>query len=489
MHHSKLSHLLILAVFLSSLFTKALAQGDDVLGPCQSYRHKYTNIPETKSIVRSNDDYRVIHTQSKDYATGLTVHTFSILRYSSNIETYFTTTFGASMVNPFSVDITDMEIFEDICYFCGNKSHDIIEPTQIIHVMEGIVGFFTPASMHIGVGDLYTYDVPNTSQLTRLAISYPSQIISHINAIGILDDYSTSCMVEIEENAPASWTAILSHVSNIPEIHFSDILTTRDSIILLAQLKCANNHPSCSVDYDIRHQQFLLDRFSHYGCHHDCSPSSVTHYMAHYNLNDYAGFHVNKAPMALGRLNYNWFAVAFGVKEDETDNWGIRYFPFSNIWQYDSSIYYQTGTNATVIEIANRNLTSETFVLSTDNTNFNGIVTSPWLAGPPNNVRTLRSTSNFINSLTQKANTPFLEMTGHYSTSNLELFEQNVDSLHTPSCLTVKTKVPTVFPENRAALFYVNWELLYNHENVQWEKMEILERGKSESIIECKHCN
>ena len=50
-------------------------------------------------------------------------------------------------------------------------------------------------------------------------------------------------------------------------IVFSDIMTMRDSLTLLAQYACINNNPPFSNDYDYSHQIFLLDRFSLRGCH------------------------------------------------------------------------------------------------------------------------------------------------------------------------------------------------------------------------------
>ena len=483
-------HRWITVILLLSLSPNIFAQGnEDVLGPCQSYWHKYTNIVEKTSIVRSDQDYRVIHTQHKDLSTGLTVHTFSILRYSSNIENHFSTTFDATVITPYSVDITDMEIFEGVCYFCGTKTSNIIDTNYNVLVQNGIVGRFSPSAMHSGTGELYTCIVPNTSQLTRLAISGPGQAIAQINAIGIMDDYSSSCMVELKEDGTATWSGILDHLPAIPKIHFSDILATRDSIILLSQLKCVNDHSNEYNDYDINHQRFLLDRFSWEGCHNDCSLSPGSHYMAHYHLNDSENynFHYNKAPMALSRFYYNWFAVAFGVKENESDNGGIRFFIFQNIWQYDACIAYQSGINTKVSEMANRDLTLETFILSTDNSNIHGIITSPWLTTSPNIVRTFKSPGPTFNSLTQKANTSFLEITGHDDLNNLNVFEQDVDHLSYPSCLKISTKDPIIFPPKSGALYYVEW--YFQDIAIEWHKPEISDIEKSESVTICEKCN
>lgn len=483
-------HSWITAVLLLLISTNLYAQGnEDVLAPCQSHWKKYSNIKEKTSIVRSDQNYRIIHTQHQDYYTGLVTHTFSILRYSSNIENYFSTTFDATIITPYSVDITDMEIFEDICYFCGTLTRDTVEPSYIIHHQDGIVGRFSPSAMHAGTGSLEVCTVPQTKQLSRLAISGPSQAIAQINAIGIMKGNNTSCMVELRQNASNSWTGILDYLPNTPKIYFSDILSTYNSIILLSQLKCANDHFYGEDDYDLNHQKFLLDRFSLAGCHYDCSPSYVTSYMAHYELNNYEDyvFHYDEAPMALCQLEYGLFAVAFGVNKNGSYTGGIRFFPFQNIWQYDSSIYYNTGKYAKVTEMTNRNLTFETHILSTDNNNSKGIIANPWPIAPSNMIKVITSPGPVMNSLTNKANTSILEITGHDNPSNLNILEQDADSLHLSSCLTIATKSPIIFPEKRGDQLIVEWHFI--NLNIEWKQPEIVDSGKTEAEIICKKCN
>ena len=330
-------HRWITAVLLLSLSPSIFAQGnEDVLDPCYSFWYNYNNIREKTSHVRSDHDYRVIHTQYRNLSSDIMVHTFAILRYSTNVENHFTTTFGAIEPSDPTVDINDMEIYNGICYFCGTKTFNSPNPNYTIPVQKGIVGCFSISAMYSGLGSLVTYEVPGTTQLTRLAISCPSQQLAQINAIGIMDDFSSSCLVEIRENSSTSWTATLDYLPSIPKIHFSDILATHNSIILLSQLKCANDHFYGADDYDINHQKFLLDRFSWNGCHDDCTASYTTHYMAHYQLNTFENyyFHYNKAPMALSRLADDWFSVAFGVIKNGSGSGGIRFFPFQNICGY-----------------------------------------------------------------------------------------------------------------------------------------------------------
>jgi hypothetical protein len=79
--------------------------------------------------------------------------------------------------------------------------------------------------------------------------------------------------------------------------------------------------------------------------------------------------------------------------------------------------------------MANRDLTSETFILSTDDINFHGIISSPYIASAPNFIRTIKTPGPTFNSLTQKANTSFLEIAGHDNTDRLNVFEQDVNLL------------------------------------------------------------
>ena len=485
-------HRWIIAVLLLTLSTNTYAQNnEDVLGPCQSYWHQYNNIKEQSSIVRSDQDYRVVHTEHIDNLSGAGIHTFAILRYSSNIETYSKTSFGAIDSTYYYVNISDMEIFEDICYFCGTMTHTYIDPAYNVLAQDGIVGYFSPSSLHNGSGDVFYYRVPNTSQLTKLAISGPGQAIAQVNAIGIMNDYKTACMVEIRETNLLEWKATLDYIPSSPKLYFSDILATHDSIILLSQLKCNNDHPHDYGDYDLNHQRFLLDKFSADGCYHDCYPSSVTHYMAHYHLSDNEpfNFHYNKAPMALSNLNHDYFTLAFGVKKTNSENGGIRFFFFENIWQYIGSLFYYTGKKPQVFEMINRNYTLETYILSKDNSHTKGVITSPLLTGATNTVRFINTPGPSFNSLAQKANTAYLEITGHNTAFDLNLFEQNLDSLHTTSCLSVNTVEPIVFPSKEGALFFVSWEFLYHNKEVEWKKAEIIDKGAAESEIICKYCN
>lgn len=484
-------HRWITAVLLLSLSPSIFAQGnEDVLGPCYSFWYNYNNIREKTSHVRSDHDYRVIHTQYRNLSSDIMVHTFAILRYSTNVENHFTTTFGAIEPSDPTVDINDMEIYNGICYFCGTKTFNSPNPNYTIPVQKGIVGCFSISAMYSGLGSLVTYEVPGTTQLTRLAISCPSQQLAQINAIGIMDDFSSSCMVEIRENSSTSWTATLDYLPSIPKIHFSDILATHNSIILLSQLKCANDHFYGADDYDINHQKFLLDRFSWNGCHDDCTASYTTHYMAHYQLNTYENyyFHYNKAPMALSRLAYDWFSVAFGVIKNGSGSGGIRFFPFQNIWQYDSSIYYPTGKYPAVTEMTNIDLTLETHILSTDNSNPNGIIANPCLSDPPITVNTITTPGPKLNSLTHKTSTSYLEITGHDTQNNLNLFEQDVSSFKPKNCLIIGTKDPIILSEQTGALYYVEWQFLYYNEGVVWEEVATFEMGKTEVETVCKRC-
>lgn len=481
----------IIALLMLAIPLNSLAQRDDALPPCQSIWEEYSS-HEDNSIVRSNPLARVVHTQYNEPSTGMTLHTFFIKDLFNSTSMVFSTYFNATSSNDYSVSINDMELYGSECFFCGTITYPYFEPLSNNYISKGIVGHFTTTSFIYGASLLVFAIVPQTSQLTRLAVNKPDDGgIIKINTIGILDDYNTACLAEINYPPSLAWNATLNYIPDQSKILFSDILSTRDSTILLAQYKCANNISYGNSGYDFSHQIILLDRFTRNGCYSDCN-SVPLHYMAHYFFpdNESYNFHYNKAPMALCNVQDNHFGAAFGVKNNFDNISGIRYFSFPNIWQYDSSIFCKTGEHPRLKDLDYSPTYNKVFTLSWDDEYNNSVVNIFSMGNAIHPVTRLSGSGIELNSLSMRGLTTYLDITSHrVSNSLFHLLSQRVDALSYTTCFNKGILNYSVFPEKRAALLVANWKAMYIEKDIQWETAEITPELKISVDTICKKCH
>ena len=478
-------------LLMCTLATGSMAQEiEDVTAPCQSTWKEYGNIRESNSLVRSNDNYRVIHTEFTEPTTGMTLHTFVIRDFYTNNEAYFTTYFNATDSAEHHIHISDMEFYNGECYFCGTSSTNyLIAPGQYLKV--GIVGHFSPQSLLLWGSDIYYWEVPKTRELTHLAITGAQDILALVCAIGEMDDDdNTACLVEISKPAALPWKADLGY-TDIEKVIFSDILATQDSLTLLAQYQCKNNFEHSHPEYDIFHQVFLVDRASRRGFLTDYT-TAYPHYTAHYFLptEENYNFHISKCPMLLYASNYyaDQFGVAFGTKETGSSNSGMRLFHFTHKMMYDKSFYYRTGFNAKIIDIGSIfGELDRPFVLSFDNSHINNVISiSNWYGGG-NSVYTFQS-PNHLSSICQERSLNAVNITSHNSSNYLDLFHQDVDSLHLSTCLTRHSIQGVSLPEKRGAMLVSKWLYSYKDYDVIWNTAEIIEIDTVKVSTKCTKC-
>ena len=481
--------LLVSALFLC-LPSVANAQVDDyVPTPPISVRIQYDTIYEDNSIVRSDNSYRVVHIEHKENTTGINLHTFIIKEVPNGNETVFTTRFNAHDSTQYDVYITDMELHNGECYFCGTLYLPIMDVFNH-YISLGLVGHFSPQAMSVSSGVLLFNTVNNTAMLTHLAISRGDTNHVLISAVGEMEGSHTACLAEVAMGPTMMWKAKINHIPSLEKIYFSDILNNFDSITLLAQFRCNNDHTPDFGDYDHNHQVFLLDRFSLAGCSHDITPSA-THYMAHYSLdNQNYKFHHNLTPMLLCNIYETNFGVAFGVERDEMTEGGIRYFSFSNIWQFDSSIYYKTGRSPQVIDIGSLKYTNRPFFLSWDMQNRNRIVSIPDLSDPNHFVSLLSSTSHRINSLARLRSGNYIDITGHDDNSLFNLYSQDLDMLDRSSCFVKTNRNYSIFKAINKAMLVVDWKTIKFEKDFEWNIAEVTYDIKYTANTVCsKHFN
>lgn len=490
MKHFRIHSRWWLAVILLFLLPPDVnAQKDNALPLCQSFWEEYTT-QESHSIVRSDYLCRVIHIQYNEPTTNMTLHTFIVNDYLSNTTISFSTYFNAVDSLDYHVDITDMELVNGNCYFCGTLVYDHLEAFATEYATEGFVGMFSAINFQIGTNRLVYRTVPETSSLTRLAITKPSNGIAKIHTIGTLDDKTTACLAEITSITYLNWTATLNYLDNQPLIVFSDICRTSDSVILLSQNKCANNYPQGESGYDFNHQIIMLDRFTHDGCYHDYSIAPIR-YMAFYYFADdeECNFHFNKTPMGICSVYDNHFGVAFGVVKSWQNNHGIRYFSFPSIWQYDSSIYYRMGFNTQLKDI-NYNLTyNDVLILSKDNEHNTGIVSIPSMCNTSHHVTLLEAPSHVLNSLSMRGTSTYLNVSGRHSSLAFRLLSQGIDRLNMTSCFTKSSKEYTVYPPKQAALLVTPWKNKYLEDEFAWIEAEINTELKLSIDTVCEKCH
>ena len=481
--------LLVSALFLC-LPSVANAQVDDyVPAPPISVRIQYDTIYEDNSIVRSDNSYRVVHIEHKENTTGINLHTFIIKEVPNGNETVFTTRFNAHDSTQYDVYINDMELHNGECYFCGTLYLPIMDVFNH-YISLGLVGHFSPQAMSVSSGVLLFNTVNNTAMLTHLAISRGDTNHVLISAVGEMEGSHTACLAEVAMGPTMMWKAKINHIPSLEKIYFSDILNNFDSITLLAQFRCNNDHTPDFGDYDHNHQVFLLDRFSLAGCSHDITPSA-THYMAHYSLdNQNYKFHHNLTPMLLCNIYETNFGVAFGVERDEMTEGGIRYFSFSNIWQFDSSIYYRTGRSPEVIDIGSLKYANRPFFLSWDMQNRNRIVSIPDLSDPNHFVSLLSSTSHRINSLARLRSGNYIDITGHDDNSLFNLYSQDLDMLDHSSCFGKTNRNYSIFKAINKAMLVVDWKTIKFEKDFEWNIAEVTYDIKYTANTVCsKHFN
>lgn len=491
---------LFLALFMQfdlSAVAQVEADSADVAyrSQCQSQWTEYGTPKENNSIVRSNGDYRVVYIEEK-VVSGPHRHIFIVKQNESSSETAFSTCFyhqcNPGVLAP-SVVISDMRLYGGTCYFCGKMTH----PTEleyyggeVVNKTYGFVGWFSIPSVLGGTWSVYYKDFGETTQLTRLAISKPDASTLLVSAIGFQRPDRYPCIVEMIKSNNA-WNWRYEYVYNGYNMVFSDIMTMRDSITLLAQYSCANDNLPGTPSYDNNHQVFLLDRYDLGGCY-NMNSSICTSAVARYFMSpsEYHYFHYDRTPMRLTHIKdeYNMFGVAFGVEEADGSNGGIRLFAFQNAWQCYSSLYYQTGSHAEIKDVGNKYNSDNLYVLSKDNTHTNGLTAVLSLSSTLHNVTWLLDNNYTYNSLTQKFAGYDIDISGHNGSWDFYLFDQNIYLLSEESCFTKEVYEYEVILEHQREKHEVKWEFK-NKDRFEWNTAEKVTLQITTNTVCVETCN
>lgn len=495
--NSKVSIILVLVLLNVSAFAQPGADSANIgyRSSCQSVWTKYNNLTEKNSIVRSNNLYRVVYVLEKETGYVTNRHTFIVKRVDLSSEVAFSTFFYTPLspnVAGGSVVITDMRLYGDTCYFCGKVKYLLNEYIggEFVPKTNGLLGWFSIPGMLNGSGSVYFHEFDTVTQLARLAISKPDASTLLVSAIGTQRPNLFPCIVEVKKiNNVWENNWHIDCVNNESGMFFSDIMTLRDSITLLAQYDCANDNLPGTNGYDNNHQVFLLDRYDLGGCYnmyHSVWSSTMVRYTMNPSEDYY--FHYDKAPMRLFHINdlNNEFGVAFGVEKADGNSGGIRLFAFQNAWQYYSSLYYQTGLHAEIKEIGNKFKTDSLYVLTTDNTHTNGLIAALSL-GVPYDVTWLTDNSYTYNSLTQKFAGDHVDVSGHDGSYGFRLFDQDVLNLSLNSCFYKEIREYEVLPEHLGVRYDVKWEFGVI-KKTGWITAEI-SHPQITTTTECKECD
>ena len=211
------------------------------------------------------------------------------------------------------------------------------------------------------------------------------------------------------------------------------------------------------------------------------------HFLTPYT--ELANFHTNCCPMLLYPSNSyeDYFGVAYGVKETGSNDGGIRLFHFFDKMWYNGSIYYKTGPYAQIIDIGSLGgEVNRPFLLSRDNSHPYHLLSVPvWNASPI--VYKYYGAPYMLNSLAQRRSQHYIDISCHGTDDMLNLFKQDVDSLHYISCFEAEVSNCTEFEKRHGALLDARWEYILD-KNVDWEDAAIVEYAAIKPEKICEKC-
>ena len=116
------------------------------------------------------------------------------------------------------------------------------------------------------------------------------------------------------------------------------------------------------------------------------------------------------------------------------------------------------GRQTEIKEVGNLYKTATLLLLSKDNQHTNGVATSPKLGSATHDVTQLYSTAYTLNSFTQKFVGDHIDISGHNTYKMLQLLDQDLTQLSSPSCFDKETFQYTPLNGQQAALLNAEWK-------------------------------
>ena len=189
--------------------------------------------------------YKITHFRHKDDAY---MHSFLIQGGGNPIvskKIQFNVNWSLVSDTLYRLNVNDMRVDGDICYFCGNVVR--VGPPAMTPQCNtiwperdpvGFVGFFSITELiagHVQMKYKFFYDVYDLTRMATVPYRQRSLPQLMVTAIGTLEGKTTPCMLELIRFSDGSWTNSLGYPNSVDEV-FSDILDNPEQLVVVPHI-------------------------------------------------------------------------------------------------------------------------------------------------------------------------------------------------------------------------------------------------------------
>lgn len=228
-----------------------LACGPWASGQMFSSTTRMSNCTGSRTIVRQNQiGQTVICYHDSHNISSFVVEGTGKKKFATSV--YLTST--GPVLNPVlnvGYHVRDMEILDDMCWFCGDRWEEtgewILTPggqayKEVTH--KGFVGRFSISGVLAGNGNCEIMEIPNVEALTNLAV-----YTGGVTAITGGEEYYPSSVVELKEtSSPNAYYVSIIHPSDNNEV-FMDVACAGGKVVTLSRFRPTSITDSAKYKY------------------------------------------------------------------------------------------------------------------------------------------------------------------------------------------------------------------------------------------------
>ena len=251
----------------------------------------------------------------------------------------------------YRLNVNDMRIEGDSCYFCGNVVQvgpPVMTPQGNMVWPErdsiGFVGFFSLTELiagHVQMRYKFYYDVYDLTRMATVPYRQRSSPQLMVAAIGTLEDKTTPCVLELTRFSDGAWKKSLGYPNSEDEV-FSDILYNPETLVIASYRRC--NGDEGEYQNEPNHWKFTL----HYSFNNGFCANYGHETAAEYDtyglpVDHNIGWHTSDVQLRLCRLAAGRICMAYGTNNINDQSAVILFSLSYDLSGADTVAYFWNG--------------------------------------------------------------------------------------------------------------------------------------------------